>query len=155
MFKLRKIFLLLINKQIKGINVGTRCLTIILDENDNKIAAMYRNYDGYLDVHGKALATFLSDIVLVDGIPCNESPKRIKYANGMECLAAQIVAHFKEKPGNIYLCNPDDNCDNGADYIYIVSSKEKNTIPIIEIRVSNKTLIKGNPKKILKYIKGH
>jgi len=48
---------------------------------------------------------------------------RRKVANGMECLAAQIVAHSKEGPGHIYLCLPDSE-DAWGEYTYTVYLKE-------------------------------
>ena len=87
--------------------MGTRSTTRIylspgelteLDREDSVV--IYRQMDGYLSGHGKQLAEFLQDFVVVNGIPF--SPQG-KIANGMSCLAAQIVAHFKFGVGNIYL----------------------------------------------------
>jgi hypothetical protein len=83
--------------------MGTRSLTIVTDECDKEIAVMYRQFDGYPAGHGQELASFLAGMMLVNGLPL-QMPKDTKIANGMECLAAQIVAHFKTKPGAIYLC---------------------------------------------------
>ena len=72
--------------------MGTRCLTVIKDYNDKEIVVMYRQYDGYIDVHGHELANFCKDIKIVNGY--GSDTKNI--ANGMGCLAAQIVSHFKK-----------------------------------------------------------
>lgn len=100
--------------------MGTRSLTIIQDEKGNEIAVMYRQFDGYPAGHGSELAEFLSGMMIVNGMGAGQ-PERI--ANGMNCLAAQIIAHFKEEPGGIYLY-PALTRDCWEEYIYIVSGKE-------------------------------
>jgi hypothetical protein len=62
---------------------------------------MYRQYDGYPEGHGVDLAEFLDDFNVVNGLGANTYPK--KTANGCGCLAAQLVQHFKDGPGGIYL----------------------------------------------------
>jgi hypothetical protein len=52
---------------------------------------------GYPEDHGKELATFLSGIRRISG----KGPAGA--ANGIQCLAAQAVAHFKTEPGGFYL----------------------------------------------------
>lgn len=61
---------------------------------------MYRHMDGYPSGHGKELGDFLAPITLVDGLN-NTQQKTV--ANGMEGLAAQLVARFKTRIGDIYL----------------------------------------------------
>jgi len=99
--------------------MGTRSLTFIKDEYDknNNIICMYRQYDGYLSGHGKELAEFLQDFNVVNGYS-NITPARS--ANGMSCLAAQLVAYFKDGIGNIYLY-PTNTSDVGEEFIYTIS----------------------------------
>ncbi len=99
--------------------MGTRSLTFIKDEYDknNNIICMYRQYDGYLSGHGKELAEFLQDFNVVNGYS-NITPARS--ANGMSCLAAQLVAYFKDGIGNIYLY-PTNTKDVGEEFIYTIS----------------------------------
>lgn len=99
--------------------MGTRCLTVFTDERDRELVVMYRQFDGYLDGHGKELADFLSGMKIVNGMTGDEPPK---FANGMSCLAAQTVCNFKTEPGGIYLY-PAETRDCGEDYIYFVSGK--------------------------------
>ena len=84
------------------------------------VACMYRQSDGYPDGHGDELATFLTGIELVDGLTGGD-PERV--ANGMDCLAAQIVAHFKTRPGAIYLY-PTSSRDCGEEWVYLVYNRE-------------------------------
>jgi hypothetical protein len=102
--------------------MGTRSLTLVRDTEKSKdIIVLYRQYDGYPEGHGKDLSDFLADFAVVNGISSN-TPKRA--ANGMGCLAAQIVAHFKTEIGNFYLY-PSGTRDCGEEYIYTVYSEKK------------------------------
>jgi hypothetical protein len=78
---------------------------------------MYRQMDGYPDGHGKELGDFLKDMKLCNGF--GREQETGKWANGMNCLAAQIVAHFKKEIGQFYLYPAEitaSECD--ADYTY-------------------------------------
>ena len=98
--------------------MGTWSLTYIKNGSpaDETIACIYRQYDGYPEGHGKDLAEFLQGFKVVNGLGINNPEKT---ANGMGCLAAQIVAHFKERPGDIYLYPPETE-DVGEEYIYYI-----------------------------------
>lgn len=93
--------------------MGTRSLTFVYDGKE-PIINMYRQYDGYPTGHGAELAEFLAPFHLVNGLGMNESRK---VANGMGCLAAQLVANFKESAGGFYLY-PTSAVDCGQDYEY-------------------------------------
>ena len=136
--------------------MGTRSLTKVIekykykDKNGKTIKAsdvlinMYRQYDGYLEGHGMELAEFLKDIHIVNGLTYNENRK---IANGAGCLAAQIVTHFKEEPGGIYLKAIDaGDCWQEYEY-YITVDEDKKTIELKVLDVSHKrTMFEGNPK---------
>ena len=95
--------------------MGTRCLTIIHDE-AVPLICMRRQFDGYLRGHGLELARFLIDMKIVNGLGL----EREQVANGAGCLAAQMIAYFKNKPGNIYIePMPDEDTDH-VDYVYKV-----------------------------------
>ena len=66
---------------------------------------VYKHYDGYPSGHPVALAEFLKDFKVVNGVPFGGDHSRM--ANGLGCLAAQYVAAFKEGPGDIYIENQD------------------------------------------------
>lgn len=95
--------------------MGTRCLTVLHD-GEKEIAVLYRQFDGYPDGHGKELADFLKGKTIVNGIGDED---KSKIFNGMGCLAANVVAHFKKKVGGIYL-HPAGTRDVWEDYIYHV-----------------------------------
>jgi len=99
--------------------MGTRSLTILQDswEDHNEIVVMYRQFDGYPDGHGAELAKFLEPITIVDGLSLDAD---MSVANGGDCLAAQVVAHFKRAPGGIYL-HPAGTRGCWEEYIYTVT----------------------------------
>jgi len=97
--------------------MGTRSLTYVYggDTESKPLICMYRQFDGYPAGHGQELSDFLKPIKLVDGI--SGSGKEIQF-NGMSCLAAQMIAHFKKGVGNIYLEAPvlGQNCWQEYEY---------------------------------------
>lgn len=96
--------------------MGTRGLTTIEDSNGEEILVMYRQYDCYPSGHGVELASFLDDFQIVNGIPLSREGK---IANGMKCLAAQLVQHFKDGAGGIYVHQAGTR-DCGEEYVYRV-----------------------------------
>lgn len=96
--------------------MGTRSLTLVYEEGSKKpFINMYRQYDGYPSGHGLELAEFLGSFAAVtNGIMVGETRKT---ANGMGCLAAQLVANFKTEVGGIYLY-PVSARDCGQEYEY-------------------------------------
>jgi hypothetical protein len=112
--------------------MGTRSLTVIKDEEGGEICVMYRQFDGYLEGHGKDLLEFLQGRKVVNGISLGS---REKASNGMACLAASLIANFKTAPlspidpaapatdiGNVYLHRAGTR-DCGEAYIYTVRLK--------------------------------
>jgi len=99
--------------------MGTRSLTFVYDD-ETPIINMYRQYDGYPTGHGAELAEFLAPFTLVNGLSTVETRK---VANGMGCLAAQLVANFKSEAGGFYLY-PTSAVDCGQDYEYHIYNKD-------------------------------
>lgn len=99
--------------------MGTRSLTVLKDGENREIAVLYRQMDGYVkNGHGDELIDFLEGTEIVNGISLDA--KKTKQFNGMECLAAQVVSHFKgESIGTFYLC-PAGTRHTGEEYIYTV-----------------------------------
>lgn len=96
--------------------MGTRSLTRIYDEDGKAICCMYRQMDGYPDGHGKDLCDAFGGITIINGISLGN--KAGSHANGMGCFAAQVVAHFKNGIGGIYLYSTTTAEDCGQDYEY-------------------------------------
>ena len=96
--------------------MGTRSLTFVYDDT-RRVVCMYRQFDGYPSGHGRELATFLAGFDAgVNGLRVGETRK---VANGMGCLAAQMVANFKVSSGGFYLY-PTNTSDVGEEYEYHV-----------------------------------
>lgn len=101
--------------------MGTRSLTHVIETyNDNgkqkKVAllTMYRQFDGYPSGMGNDLAEFLKGGKVVNGISMGETERVF---NGAGCLAAQLVAHFKQDAGGFYIHKlMSKNC--GEEYVY-------------------------------------
>ena len=98
--------------------MGTRSMTIVMDR-DQEICRIYRQMDGYPSGHGLDLAK-LCNVKLVNGFGLNAK----KQANGMGCLAAQIIAGLKKGIGGIYLVPTSGKINDWCDYVYIVTGKE-------------------------------
>ena len=108
--------------------MGTRALTFVYD-GDKPIVNLYRQYDGYPTGHGAELAQFLDGFKVVNGI----GAEKTRIANGMGCLAAQVVAHFKDSVGGFYIHSVDAT-ECGQDYEYHVYQKDKE----LRVRVTDR-----------------
>jgi len=107
--------------------MGTRSLTFVYNEHNEPILNLYRQYDGYIAGHGSELAEFLAGKKLVNGF----GKESTAIANGMGCLAASLVAHFKDTVGGFYIHSvTDTQC--GQDYEYHV--------------YEDKVIVKGYPE---------
>lgn len=144
--------------------MGTRSLTTFIDtfEGKNKkgeatvkkvkVVTMYRQYDGYPEGHGLQLAEFLAGGKMVNGISCNENGLVF---NGMGCLAAQAVAHFKDGPGGFYLHRGGTiNCWEQYRYEVIENGAGKDvTLRCYDV-YDKKWIFEGTPKEFIeKYSK--
>jgi len=90
--------------------MGTRSLTKFVNVSNGKehcIGAMYRQFDGYLSGHGAELKKFLSGKKIINGIVANDNI--YSCFNGLGCLGASVIKHFKDGIGHIYLTTSDDN----------------------------------------------
>jgi hypothetical protein len=132
--------------------MGTRSLTRVFethkDEKKNKqvkvqLVNMYRQYDGYPEGHGTELADFLKGGKVVNGIGYDE--KNIVF-NGAGCLAAQMIAHFKNGAGGFYIESiTAKNCGQEYEYEVIVDWDTKEvTMKCIEVGYIDS---KGNYKR--------
>ncbi len=108
--------------------MGTRCLTIVEEDGGAEICVLYRQYDGYPTGHGAELKSFLEGIQIVNGLGLGNQTRT---ANGMDCLAAQLIAHFKTEPGGFYLY-PAGRRDCGEEYIYTVYTDAGNLMIRVE-----------------------
>ena len=122
--------------------MGTRSLTFVYDECE-AIINLYRQYDGYPSGHGRELAEFLSPFTIVNGI----GRETANIANGMGCLAAQLVAHFKTEVGQFYL-HPVTATNCGQDYEYHVYEDK-----VVVKNYNGNEVFSGNWKLFSKFCK--
>ena len=133
--------------------MGTRSLTTFVEtykDNSgkkvkNEIVTMYRQYDGYMEGHGKDLADFLAGGELVDGFGMDD---KVVF-NGMGCLSAQVVAHFKDGVGGFYLQRANKNSGENYRYKVIGDFETKEiTIEVFEVGNRAKKIFSGSPKQL-------
>ena len=131
--------------------MSTSCVTYVHDESCGKqaIMALRRHADGYPRVHAKELCDFLSGLRLVNGLPVGDD---FGLANGMGCLAAQMVAHFKTEPGQFYMSNPNGPNDYD-DFVYEVFGRSDRPEQPLRLRIvsrlsETKTLYEGSVSDI-------
>jgi len=87
----------------------------------------------------------LQDFNVVNGYN-PDTPERS--ANGMGCLAAQLITHFKDGIGNIYIHEPNDS-DCGEEYTYTIYEEEgKVCIRAYDVW-AKKIIFDGSPKEML------
>ena len=123
--------------------MGTRCLTYVYEGN-SPLICLYRQFDGYPSGHGTELANFLKDMHLGNGIA--GEPEMGTFANGMGCLAAQLVAHFKKSVGGFYIHLVTDS--SGVDYEYHVYANK------VVVKDSDEVVVfSGSRKDFAEYCK--
>jgi len=148
--------------------MGTRSLTTVIEKGNwdgkdwkQKIVTMYRQMDGYPSGMGADLAEFLDGGEVVNGISLMDNKKVI--FNGAGCLAAQMVAYFKDGPGGYYLHRGGTiNCGEDYRYEVIVDGLKPVVMKCIKIGYENKkgnyvnrplTLFEGTPEKFKDWLK--
>ncbi len=102
--------------------MGTHSITYIHEKGEKSpvITAIYRHYDGYFSGMGADLKKFLEGFNIVNGLGM-QNPE--KTANGMNCLAAQIIAHFKTEPGGIYIYRPNAEKEEFCYHVFMENGK--------------------------------
>lgn len=94
--------------------MGTRARINVI-EDDKVLVSIYRQYDGYPEGLGQKVADFLRDITIVNGL----SGDTTNQANGMGCLAAQLIKYLKDGVGSVYIRSTGPE-SQGEEYIYTV-----------------------------------
>ncbi|KKN43908.1 hypothetical protein LCGC14_0698570 [marine sediment metagenome] len=109
--------------------MGTRSLTVVQNDAGDEIITMYRQMDGYPTGHGADLLEWGVGGQVVNGIGCDTPAKAY---NGMECLAAQLVAAFKDGIGGTYL-HPSGSRDVGEEYRYEISADAETNALVLKV----------------------
>ena len=133
--------------------MGTRSTYRVIeqytDEKKNKvvnqeICLMYLQFDGYPSGHPSETAEWLASGTVVNGISMDE--KRLVF-NGAGCLAAQLVAKYKDGPGGCYLHPLSHRGKCWEDYLYDIIVKEDKTIEFVCYENGKRKIevFRGNP----------
>ena len=77
---------------------------------------VYKHYDGYPSGHPTELAHFLKEFKVVNGLGMDTN----RVANGLDCLAAQYIAAFKQGAGDLYVESPEHSEHGDIEYITYV-----------------------------------
>ena len=128
--------------------MGTRSNTVVINAGV-KILNLYRQFEGYPSGHGAELAAFLAPLTMVNGY----GPGAVNQANGMGCLAAQLVAHFKNGVGGFYIDNPRGPLDNDYTYTIKGNTQEPEKGLTITVHGYGKKLFTGNIESFINFCK--
>ena len=104
--------------------MSTRSLTHIVEDGEI-LTTIYRHMDGYPEGHGADLAAFLNTGRLTQGLSM-AAGEPVEF-NGAGCLAAALVAHLKDGPGNIYIYKAGES-DCGEESVYTITCHRNNEI---------------------------
>ena len=105
---------------------------------------LYKHYDGYPERLGVTLASYLDGYEIHSGM---SNKHQGPLANGIGCLAAQLVSYLKNEPGNVYL-QPPRNI-NVEDYVYYVWVKEDARIMISIFDSNNECIYVGDCESLI------
>ena len=97
--------------------MGTHALIKIKDSENNLITRIFVQWDGYPNGVGKQIQDAVGHLTVVNG--WNDADTQ---ANGMECLAATLVAAMKNCTGNVYIVGSSTKWY--SDYDYVLTEKE-------------------------------
>ena len=132
--------------------MATRAETYIY-EGTTGIACIYKHYDGYPSGHGMFLAEFLNRITVINGIGRGRDVLGV-FANGIGCLAAQLVAAMKDAVGDVYLQPFNGEGNVHVDYIYRVYFDEDFKCKIVVASGGNpEILFEGDVEAFFEFCK--
>ena len=114
------------------------------EEPNQTIVDIYHHWDGYPEGLGVTLGWYLSGKRVVNGMGSEDNEDLI--FNGMGCLAASLVAHLKDGPGNVYI-EPRES-HGWIDYEYYIWGYEGKTI-YISIFSGDECVFVGEPEDLL------
>ena len=141
--------------------MGTRSTYRIIEQyknedgsiENNNLVLIYRQYDGYPTGHPLETAEWLATAKVVNGLGLAENQLVF---NGAGCLAAQLIAKFKDGPGGTYIHSLDSRGESWEDYLYDIIVKEDQSIEYVcyENGSRKKELFRGSPSDfVLQYSK--
>jgi hypothetical protein len=142
--------------------MGTRSTYRIIEEystgkkvkkvKQNEICLVYRQYDGYPTGHPLETAEWLATAKVVNGLGMSETQLVF---NGAGCLAAQLIAKFKDGPGGTYIHSLKSRGECWEDYLYDIIVKEDRTIEYVcyDNNEDKREIFRGTPSDFVKKYK--
>ncbi len=135
--------------------MATRALINIVDRQEGRSFSktlpstaihtqIYKHWDGYPEALGVTLANYLDGYEIVNGISHDIQGL---IANGIGCLAAQLVSYMKDGPGDISLRIPEDR--DWEDYAYYIWIKDHEEIMISIFNYEDECIFVGNSKSLI------
>ena len=112
---------------------------------ERAIVDIYHHWDGYPEGLGVTLGWYLSGKKIVNGI--SSAMNKDLVHNGMGCLAASLVAHLKDGPGNVYI-EPRES-HSWIDYHYYIWGDEGKSIYISIFDSEVGCIFVGKPEDLL------
>ena len=100
--------------------MSTRGIINIIEDNE-VLVRIYNQSGSFPYILGQKLADFLAGFKIVNGLSLEKQDAKI--ANGMGCLAAQLIKYLKEEPGGIYIVPPGDHAQEYEYYILEIEGK--------------------------------
>lgn len=125
----------------------TASLTIMIDKDGKEIAVLYTPFYGSLSEHGRELKSLLYGAREVD---CVIPDMKENDFHGMECLAASVVAHFKDGVGEFYLY-PNGTRNLDEEYRYYLSQVNQRIVLMIDKLCSNNDSFESKRWKTIFY----
>ena len=141
--------------------MGTRSTYRIIEQHtddksqkvmNQEICLVYRQFDGYPSGHPLETAEWLASGKVVNGYGNTDTLQ----FNGAGCLAAQLVAKYKDGVGGTYIQSLKSRGNSWEDYLYDIIVKEDNSIEYVcyENGKKKKEIYRGTPSGfVLQYSK--
>lgn len=130
------------------------CVVFCRKSNNKPLVAIRSHFDGYIDGLGHALAEWLLEKTIVNGIGADQNT--FEYANGVGCLAAQFVRRVKDEVGGWYITDLDSL--DSWDYVYevVVNDSVNNPTPIdnictVIVKSYGEKIFEGKPSELLNF----
>jgi len=135
--------------------MSTRSLTEFQDcEVFETICTIYKHHDGYPNGYGRALAEFLKDAQIVDGVAPNELGMK-KYV-GLGELIVEVIKHFSTNSLDLISVEAVGTRDIGEEWLYRItlSCDKKLTLQVFDCHKYNDKLadpfeiMRGTPAEV-------
>ena len=107
------------------------------------MVSIYHHYDGYPEGLGVTLASYLDGWHITNGVGRDGDT----LFNGLGCMAASIIEHLKDGPGNVYIEDP-ERPHTWIDYDYYVWGDDYKDI-WISIFDGSECIFVGKPQTLL------